>query len=74
MHHYELFGGVSPLTAMTQRHAEGLRTRLAAAGVNIPVFVGMRNWHPLLSDTLRQMSDASVRRAIGFISAAQRSY
>ena len=74
MHHYEMFGGVSPLTAMTERHAEGLRTRLAAAGVNIPVFVGMRNWHPLLSDTLRQMSDAGVRRAIGFISAAQRSY
>ena len=74
VHHYEMFGGVSPLTAMTDRHAEGLRTRLAAAGVNIPVFVGMRNWHPLLSDTLREMSDAGVRRAIGFISAAQRSY
>ena len=74
VHHYEMFGGVSPLTAMTQRHAEGLRTRLAAAGVNIPVFVGMRNWHPLLADTMRDMSDAGIRRAIGFISAAHRSY
>ena len=35
VHHYEMFGGVSPLTAMTQRHGDGLRTRLAAAGVNI---------------------------------------
>ena len=74
VHHYELFGGVSPLTAMTQRHADGLRTGLAAAGVHLPVFVGMRNWHPLLPDTLRQMSNAGVRRAIGFISAAHRSY
>ena len=29
--HYERFGGVSPLTAITKRQAEGLRTRLAAA-------------------------------------------
>ena len=40
----------------------------------MPVFVGMRNWHPYLTDTLRLMSDAGVRRAIGFIAAAHRSY
>lgn len=74
VHHYERFGGVSPLTAITMRHAEGLRTRLAGAGVNIPVFVGMRNWHPLLPDTLHEMSKAGIRRAIGFVSAAHRSY
>lgn len=74
VHHYEIFGGVSPLTAVTMHHAEGLRTRLSAAGVHIPVFVGMRNWHPLLPDTLQEMAKAGVRRAIGFISAAHRSY
>src|ERR1044071_16802 len=31
-HHYELFGGRSPITAITERQAAGLRTRLAAAG------------------------------------------
>ena len=31
-HHYELFGGVSPLTELTQRQADGLRERLAAVG------------------------------------------
>ncbi|HUR33883.1 MAG TPA: ferrochelatase [Vicinamibacterales bacterium] len=72
--HYEHFGGVSPLTAITMRQAQGLRERLAAAGIDVPVFVGMRNWHPLLPDTLRQMAEAGVTRAIGFISAAQRSY
>jgi ferrochelatase len=72
--HYEHFGGVSPLTAITMRQVEGLRARLAAAGLAIPVFVGMRNWHPLLPDTVKQMADAGVRRAIGFITAAQRSY
>lgn len=72
--HYEHFGGVSPLTAITMAQADGLRARMAAAGLDIPVFVGMRNWHPLLPDTLKQMADTGVRRAIGFICAAQRSY
>ena len=74
VHHYEAFGGVSPLNAITTRQADGLKARLAAAGLSVPVFVGMRNWHPLLADTLRDMSDAGVRRAIGFICAAHRSY
>jgi ferrochelatase len=73
-HHYELFGGVSPITGITLRQAEGLRTRLAAAGRPLPVHVGMRNWRPLLPDTLRQMHAAGARRALGFIMAAQHSY
>jgi ferrochelatase len=72
--HYEHFGGVSPLTEITMRQADGLHTRLQAAGIELPVFVGMRNWHPLLPDTLKSMADTGVRRAIGFICAAQRSY
>jgi len=73
-HHYELFGGVSPITDITLRQAEGLRSRLANAGRPLPVYVGMRNWHPLLPDTLRRMHDAGARRALGFIMAAQHSY
>jgi protoporphyrin/coproporphyrin ferrochelatase len=73
-HHYELFGGVSPLTAYTERQAEGLKQRLLAAGTPLPVYVGMRNWTPYLADTLAEMSRAGVRRAIGFILAAQASY
>ena len=72
--HYELFGGVSPITDITNRQAEGLRVGLAAAGHPLPVYVGMRNWHPLLPDTLRTMHAAGARRAIGFIAAAQHSY
>ena len=73
-HHYERFGGVSPLTALTMKQAEGLRTTLARRGVPLPVYVGMRNWHPYLKDTLAQMSRDGVRRAVGFVAAAHRSY
>jgi ferrochelatase len=73
-HHYDRFGGVSPLTALTLQQADGLRTRLAAAGTPLPVHVGMRNWHPYLKDTLADMSRAGIRRAVGLIAAAHRSY
>ena len=73
-HHYELFNGVSPITDITKRQAAGLASRLVAAGHPLPVYVGMRNWDPFLTDTFREMRTAGVRRAIGFITAAQHSY
>jgi ferrochelatase len=73
-HHYELFGGVSPLTELTKRQAALLQEGLHARGVPLPVYLGMRNWHPYLEDTLAQMSRDGIRRAVGFIAAAQRSY
>ncbi|MEP0844710.1 MAG: ferrochelatase [Phycisphaerae bacterium] len=72
--HYELFGGVSPLTGLTFRQARGLEQRLRAAGLELPVFVGMRNWHPFLADVLADMSERGIRRAVGFIAAAHGSY
>ena len=73
-HHYELFDGVSPITEVTRRQARGLQERLAGLGHPLPVHVGMRNWHPLLPDTLREMHAAGLRHAVGFIAAAQHSY
>jgi len=73
-HHYELFGGMSPITELTRRQGKGLEQRLAAADHPMPVSVGMRNWHPLLADTLKAMYAAGARRAIGFIAAAHHSY
>lgn len=73
-HHYELVGGVSPITALTRQQALGLESRLAERGLPLPVYLGMRNWHPFLKDTLARMSRDGVRRAVAFIAAAHRSY
>ena len=70
--HYELFDGVSPITEITLRQAEGLRRRLS--GSDLPVYVGMRNWHPFLEDTLKEMSADGVHRALGLMLAAHHSY
>lgn len=69
-HHYELIGGKSPINEYTFKQAKGLEERLAETGIKIPVFVGMRNWHPFIPDTLKEMSFRGVKKAVGMIMAA----
>ncbi len=71
--HYEHFGGVSPITALTMQQASALADQLRRQGLPLPVFVGMRHWHPLLDDVLDRMAQAGHRRAVGLVMAAQRS-
>lgn len=72
--HYEQFDGVSPLTEITMRQAAGLRARLASGDPPLPVYVGMRNWHPFLEDTLLEMSQAGVQRVLGITLAPHHCY
>ena len=65
--HYEAIGGRSPLNELTRRQADGLQRALAQAGVSLPVYAGMRNWHPFLHETLAAMRDRGHRRAFGII-------
>ena len=69
VHHYELIGGRSPFNELTFLQADGLRRLLEKEGPPIPVYVGMRNWHPLLAEVLEQMAGDGVRRAVGVILA-----
>jgi ferrochelatase len=73
-HHYELFGGVSPINAQNRALVAALAARLAEAGPALPVYWGNRNWAPYLADTLREMARDGVRRALGFVTSAFSSY
>ncbi len=66
-HHYELIGGRSPLNELTRRQAEGLRRALEREGIARPIFIGMRNWHPFLDESLAAMTAERCRRALGII-------
>jgi ferrochelatase len=68
--HYERIGGRSPLNELTERQASGLRAELARSGTALPVFVGMRNWHPSLGETLARMAARGSSRALGIILSA----
>src|SRR5918993_3236684 len=73
-HHYELFGGVSPINGQNRRLIAALEKELAEHGPRLPVYWGNRNWHPLLADTLRRMKRDGVRRALAFVTSAYSSY
>jgi ferrochelatase len=66
-HYAHLPGGASPLAELTTRQARALETALARRGRPLPVFVGMRHWHPFLHDTLARMVAAGHRRAVALI-------
>ena len=66
-HYASMPGGRSPLRELTEAQAEGLRDAMAARGRPLPVFVGMRNWHPFLPDTLAAMAIHGHRRALAII-------
>jgi ferrochelatase len=71
--HYELFGGKSPVNEVTFRQAEALKTMLKDQGMPLAVYVGMRNWHPLLVDTVKQMGRDGATRAVGVILSVYQS-
>lgn len=72
--HYYEFGGRSPINDQNRALIAALEQELAAHGPQLPIYWGNRNWHPLLADTLRQMSSDGVRRALAFITSAYSSY
>ncbi len=71
--HYEEIGGFSPYNAHTMRLAEKIALSLKDDEGQLPVFVGMRHWHPFLKDTLKQIQEQGLRRGIGVILAPFRS-
>ncbi|MBM3221747.1 MAG: ferrochelatase [Candidatus Rokubacteria bacterium] len=67
-HHYERMpGGRSPLNELTRAQASRLEAALARDGRTLPVFVGMRNWHPFLHETLAEMAARGHHRVLGLI-------
>lgn len=67
--HYKTIGGKSPFNELTFRQANSLKQVLEREGPQLPVYVGMRNWHPLLPDILEQMASDGIQRAMGIILA-----
>ena len=67
--HYYYFDGSSPINRQCRELIGALRER-----VSLPVYWGNRNWHPMLTDTVRQMASDGVRRALAIATSAYSSY
>jgi ferrochelatase len=72
--HYYNFDGRTPINAQNRALIAALTQEFAARGPRMPIYFGNRNWHPLLPDTLRQMADDGVTRALAFVTSAFSSY
>jgi protoporphyrin/coproporphyrin ferrochelatase len=72
--HYQQFGGVSPINQQTRDLIAAVEAELRQHGIDLPVYWGNRNWHPLLPDTMAEMAGAGVRRALAFVVSAYSSY
>jgi len=73
-HHYELFGGVSPINQENRSLVQALELELKRRGHSLPVYWGNRNWHPFLEDTVRRMAEDGVQRALAFVTSAYSCY
>ncbi|GCD89412.1 ferrochelatase [Nocardioides sp. LS1] len=72
--HYFQFGGRSPINDQNREFIAALRDDLSAAGIDLPIYWGNRNWDPYLADTLRQMAADGITRAACFVTSAYSSY
>ena len=72
--HYDAFGGVSPINEQCRDLLAAIGKDFAAAGLDLPLYWGNRNWHPFLADTVAQMASDGVRHAIAFVTSAYGSY
>jgi ferrochelatase len=72
--HYLGFGGVSPINALNRAAIAAVESELAAAGIDLPIYFGNRNWHPMVEDTVAQMTRDGVRSALVFPTSAYGGY
>jgi protoporphyrin/coproporphyrin ferrochelatase len=73
-HHYDLFGGVSPINQRCRDLLGAIEKDFAGSGLDLPLYWGNRNWRPYLADTIAAMAADSVRHAIAFVTSAYGSY
>ena len=71
-HRYALIGH-SPLTEITEEQGRLVEAELAAAGLPVPVYVGMRNWRPYIPDVVKQMRADGIEEAAVICMAPQNS-
>jgi protoporphyrin/coproporphyrin ferrochelatase len=68
--HYDRFGGKSPLNDQNRAILAALVAECNARGPRLPVYWGNLHWHPMLTDTIRQMAGDGVRHALAFVTSA----
>ena len=72
--HYHHFDGVSPINGQNKALIAAVEADLAAAGVELPVYWGNRNWAPYVEDTWAQMAEDGIEHVYVLATSAYASY
>jgi len=72
--HYYHFDGKSPINRQCEDLLAALRAEFAASGLNLPIYWGNRNWHPMLADTVERMRADRIHRVLALATSAYGSY
>jgi len=72
--HYHHFDGKSPINDQNRALIAALDDELRRHGPRLPIYWGNRNWHPMLTDTLRRMRADGIKRALAFVTSIFSSY
>lgn len=72
--HYYHFGGKSPINDQVRELIAVLEPELRQHEIDLPIYWGNRNWHPLLPDVMQQMVDDGVKNCLALVLAGYSSY
>ncbi len=72
--HYQHFGGISPITEQNEVLLAAIGAEFSRRGIELPLYFGNRNWHPLIADTTRQLAAAGHRNVLVLATSATGSY
>jgi ferrochelatase len=72
--HYHHFGGVSPINDQNKALIGALEKELAAAGLDLPVYWGNRNWAPYVEDTWARMAEDGIEHVYVLATSAYASF
>ena len=70
---YRLIGSRSPLLELSRRQAAALERELNATAKRFRVYLGMRNWHPFIRETMGEIAKDGVSRLLAMCLAPQNS-
>jgi len=72
--HYRHFDGISPINEQNRELIAAIKSELKEHEIDLPVYWGNRNWHPMLPDALQQMKDDGVKKALAFFTSIYSCY
>jgi len=72
--HYKQFGGISPINQQNRALINALKGEFVANDIQLPIYFGNRNWHPLLPDTVMKMKNDGIKNALALVTSAYSSY